>query len=266
MPVGQQPDHDLRVDPPFLAIADLAQAVFVLGLEVQRRHVVQNERDIAAGQYVREAQPGDLVAVAAVRAAGQGPAHRLVAGRLAAQVRQDPAGVQDRGRLDDPGQDQVPEHVIAQGAESQVAENAVQRLEQQPRVGRAPPAAAPRPPGPRQEVPRRTAPALASGVTSRACGAAGSMPRSNEPWEGSASISRARSSRIPSSASVCADPTCATIFRRPPSYSAICTAVAPDAVRTRRIHATAPSLGHQLVPETRPRRRHRSRSETRNLG
>ena len=90
----------------------------------------------------------------------------------------------------------------------------------------------------------------AAGVTSRACGAAGSMPRSNDPWAGSASISRARSSRIPSSASVCADPTCATIFRRPPSYSAICTAVAPDAVRTRRIHATAPSLGHQLVPET----------------
>jgi hypothetical protein len=80
---------------------------------------------------------------------------------------------------------------------------------------------------------------LASGVTSRAFGAAGSMPRSNEPWAGSASISRARSIKIPSSASVRADPTCATIFRRPPWYSAICTAVAPDAVRTRRIHATA---------------------------
>ena len=108
----------------------------MLGLEVQRRHVVEHEGDIAAGPGVREADPGDRVAVAAVRAAGQGAAHRLVAGRLAAQVRQDPSGVQDRGRLHDPGHDQVPEHVIAQGAEPQVIVDAVQRLEQQPRVGR----------------------------------------------------------------------------------------------------------------------------------
>ena len=125
-----------RVDPALFRIADLAQGILVLGLEVQRRHVVEDEGDIAAGPRVREAQFGDLVPVAAVRAAGQGPAHGLVAGRLAAQVRQDPAGVQDRGRLDDPGQDQVPEHVIAQGSEPQVAEDAVQDLEQQPRVRR----------------------------------------------------------------------------------------------------------------------------------
>lgn len=85
---------------------------------------------------MREAQLCDLVAVAAVRAAGQGAAHRLVAGGLAAQVRQDPSRVQDRGRLDDPGQDQVPERVIVQGAEPQVAEDAVQGLEQHPRAGR----------------------------------------------------------------------------------------------------------------------------------
>ena len=104
----------------------------MLGFEVQRRHVIEDEGDITAGQYMREAQPGDLVAVAAVRAAGQGAAHGLVAGRLAAQVGQDPAGVQDRGRLDGPGQDQVPEHVIAQDAEPQILKDAVQRLEQQP--------------------------------------------------------------------------------------------------------------------------------------
>ena len=120
VPVHQQPDHDLRVHPPFFRVADLAQVVLVLGLEVQRRHVIQDQGDIAAGPDVREAQLGDLVPVAAARAAGQGAAHRLVAGRLAAQFRQDPAGVQDRGRLHDPGQDQVPEHVIAQGAEPQV--------------------------------------------------------------------------------------------------------------------------------------------------
>jgi hypothetical protein len=32
----EQPDHDLRAGPPFLRIADLAQGVLVLGLEVQR--------------------------------------------------------------------------------------------------------------------------------------------------------------------------------------------------------------------------------------
>jgi hypothetical protein len=41
VPVHQQPDHDLRVNPPFFRIADLAQGVLVLGLEVQGRHVVQ---------------------------------------------------------------------------------------------------------------------------------------------------------------------------------------------------------------------------------
>jgi hypothetical protein len=89
VPVDEQPDHDLRVDPALFRIADLAQGVLVLGLEVQRRHVVQDERDIAAGQRVREAQLRDLVPVAAACAAGQGAAHGLVAGRLAAQLGQD---------------------------------------------------------------------------------------------------------------------------------------------------------------------------------
>ncbi len=41
-----------------------------------------------------------------------------------------------------------------------------------------------------------------------------------------------------SSASVCADPTCSMILLRRPSFSAICTAVAPDAVLTLRMNAT----------------------------
>jgi hypothetical protein len=43
----------------------------------------------------------------------------------------------------------------------------------------------------------------------------------------------------PNSASSRADPTCRTIRRRPPTDSAICTAAAPEAVRTRRTLATA---------------------------
>jgi hypothetical protein len=34
LPVDQQPDQDLRVDPAFLGVADLAQPVLVLGLEI----------------------------------------------------------------------------------------------------------------------------------------------------------------------------------------------------------------------------------------
>jgi hypothetical protein len=35
-PVDEQPDHDLRVDPSFLGVADLAPPVLGVGLEVQR--------------------------------------------------------------------------------------------------------------------------------------------------------------------------------------------------------------------------------------
>src|SRR5690606_21856242 len=84
-----------------------------------------------------------------------------------------------------------------------------------------------------------------SGVT----GGLGSIPKSSTPWAGSSSNSRARASSTPSSASVWAEPTCLTIRCRPPAYSAICTAVAPEAVRTRRMNATPPSLGHRLVRE-----------------
>ena len=72
----------------------------------------------------------------------------------------------------------------------------------------------------------------------RAFGDADSIPSPSSPWSGLSSSWRARSTSSPSSASLCAEPTCTTIRRRPPTDSAICTAVAPEAVRTRRIHAT----------------------------
>ena len=46
--VDQQPDHDLRIDAAFLGIADLAQPVFLLSLEIQRRDVVEHQRDVPA--------------------------------------------------------------------------------------------------------------------------------------------------------------------------------------------------------------------------
>ena len=42
MTVDQQPDDDLRIDPPFLGVADLAQVVLTLGLEVERGHACRH--------------------------------------------------------------------------------------------------------------------------------------------------------------------------------------------------------------------------------
>ena len=71
-PVDQQPDHDLRVDAAFLGVADLAQVVFLLGLEVERGHVVEHQRHIAVRGGVVEARGRDLVAVPALAATAQG--------------------------------------------------------------------------------------------------------------------------------------------------------------------------------------------------
>ena len=86
MPVDQQAHHDLWVDAAFLGVADLAQPVFLLGLEVQRRHVVQAQRHIAAGHGVFEARGRDLVAVAPLLRPTQSAAQRLLTRRRTAQV------------------------------------------------------------------------------------------------------------------------------------------------------------------------------------
>jgi hypothetical protein len=107
VPAGEQPDHDLRagrrslLQPAFRRASSCSASKYSVVTSYKIRG------DISAGPRVRDAQLCDPAAVAAVRAAAQGAAHRLAAGGLAAQVRQDPPRVQDRGRLHDPGQDQV---------------------------------------------------------------------------------------------------------------------------------------------------------------
>ncbi|MFC9769665.1 hypothetical protein [Rhodococcus jostii] len=41
-PVDEQSDHDLWIDATFLPVADLAEVVFLLRLEIQGRRVVEN--------------------------------------------------------------------------------------------------------------------------------------------------------------------------------------------------------------------------------
>ena len=42
-PIHEQADHDLRIDPALLGVADLAQPVFLLGLEVKRGDVIEHQ-------------------------------------------------------------------------------------------------------------------------------------------------------------------------------------------------------------------------------
>ena len=77
-----------------------------------------------------------------------------------------------------------------------------------------------------------------SGVTS----GVGSTSRSRASCPAGSNNSLARAISTPNSAGECADPTCLTIRWRPSTYSAICTAIAPDAVRTRRMNTTPSSL------------------------
>lgn len=84
-------------------------------------------------------------------------------------------------------------------------------------------------------------PAGADGVTMTAFATTGVIPRSRIPCWSSASSRFASSISNPSSASSRAEPTWRTIRRRPATDSAICTAVAPEAVRTLRTQATSRS-------------------------
>jgi hypothetical protein len=90
VPVDQQPDDDLGVDPAFLGIADLAQVVFLLHLEVQRGDVVQAQADVTDDGRVSQTRRGDLTPVVPLPGAGQRAAHRLLTGRPLSQVGQHP--------------------------------------------------------------------------------------------------------------------------------------------------------------------------------
>ncbi len=211
-PVDQQPDHDLRVDPAFLGVADLAQVVFLLRLEVQRRHLVETQGDVPTGHRMGETRCGDPVAVVPIRAgAGQGALHRRVAGRAPTQIGQDPPGVQQRRGFHHPGDHQIGEHRIAGRVEPQPVVHAGQRLVEQPGVGRQ------HPPGPSRTTVRdgrggsNNNPGGPGSPTNDVTAGVSSTSKPRRPCAGSSSSWRARSSSTPSSASVCADPTCLTI-------------------------------------------------------
>ena len=71
------------------------------------------------------------------------------------------------------------------------------------------------------------------------------------PAQAGVILSRPARTRTASSASSWAEPRCSTIRRTPCSLATICTAVAPEAVRTFRTNGlTPPPYNHPLVPRT----------------
>ena len=71
-PVDQQAHDDLGVDPPFLGVADLAQVVLTLGLEVEGGDVIQAQGQAPGGGDVLEQGLRDRLAVAPLPGLGPG--------------------------------------------------------------------------------------------------------------------------------------------------------------------------------------------------
>jgi hypothetical protein len=139
--VDQQPHLHLGVNPVFLAHADLAQRVFVFGLEMQRGAVIHDQgAEPARGRRERRAHLGDLVpvivVVAALEGAPQGP--HAWAGRT--EFGQHPHRAGLRRGLDDPSHRHRPERLIAKDLEPHPCVGGGEYLPQHQRRGRHHPA------------------------------------------------------------------------------------------------------------------------------
>jgi hypothetical protein len=131
--VGEQSDGDLRLEAAFFGEPGLAEAVTLVGLEVERADVVEHQgrrpqrRVLGAGG--REPLPPRVFGVDR-----QAAIHRGIRGRLDADLLKHPQAVLLAGRLDDPRHDQLPEHVITTGGllETERLVGPAQRVPQTP--------------------------------------------------------------------------------------------------------------------------------------
>ncbi len=133
--IHQHPDHDLRVNPPLLAEADFAEAVFLLRFEIQCGHVIEQQRDVPAGLVpdVCDTRRCELFSVLLRSTALQ----RLVVGVVMAwrdtEFLDHLETIQLRGRLHQPGQHELEERLILDPAEPEPIPNGADHLHQQPR-------------------------------------------------------------------------------------------------------------------------------------
>src|SRR5690606_1642984 len=226
--VDEQTDDDLGGDAAFLGVADLAQVVLLLRLEVQRGHVQQAQRAITTGHCVGEAQLGDRrpVGTAPSPAAARARVRRIVfslAGLTPRSLSTRPVSRIEVGstiRAITRSRNTASPRASNPSSVNTALSASYSTREEVPttRGGAIGPRSRAAEPGSSKSA------ATGGRPISGTLGAAGSRPRSNSPCPGSSNSSRARATSSPSSASVCADPTWATIRRRPSTYSAICTA------------------------------------------
>ena len=123
-------------DPSLFGVADLAQVVLTLGLEVQGGHVVQAQGQAPTGGDVIEQGLGDRLAVASLPAAAQGAEQGPHADRLQAQITQDTGHLGLGCRLDQTRQNHLLKGPITSSSvpQPQTGVDPVQNVPQQARA------------------------------------------------------------------------------------------------------------------------------------
>ena len=131
--VDQEPDHDLGVDAAFLAVADLAEVVFLLCLEVERGDVVQHQADVTVDGGVVEARGRDPIAVVERGTSAKSRSEGVAMRGSNTQLAQDTHSLTNRGRLHDPGQHELEERLVIDDVEPQRAPSSGNDVDQGPR-------------------------------------------------------------------------------------------------------------------------------------
>ncbi len=126
-PVDQQSDRDLRLEPALFRKPRLPVFVVFLYLEIQRGHVVEDERQRGLGGSLK-AYAADGVPVFVV----DGPFQAAMDGRVGWCVKTQPVKDADRvelgGRLDDPREDELPENRVVYRVKPERVVYAVQHV------------------------------------------------------------------------------------------------------------------------------------------
>jgi hypothetical protein len=108
---GQQADGDLRFQAAFRGEPGFAEPVPGVGLERQRRHVVEH-RAGRAQPSVRGARCSQLLSPRLLREHGEATLDGRIRRRRDTRLLQHPQAVELAGRLDDTGQHELPEHFV----------------------------------------------------------------------------------------------------------------------------------------------------------
>jgi hypothetical protein len=131
----QHPHQDLRVDAALLAHPHLPQRVLVLGLEVERGHVVEHQLHVPMSGRMRIRSGRELVPPIVFNTSREGPPDRPQPGRRHPELAEHPDRVSLARRLDHASEDQLHEHVVIDsGIETEPPIRGLQHVPQHPRT------------------------------------------------------------------------------------------------------------------------------------